>query len=46
MKNKFVLLAALALLVTMTGCAVRFSAEVKNPWQTDVHQSAKPAQAH
>lgn len=46
MRNRLVLIAAIALLVTITGCAVRFSAEVRNPWHPDVYQrsgnTAKP----
>jgi hypothetical protein len=40
MSKRLVFLATLALLVTMAGCAVRFSAEVKNPWHPD---TPKPA---
>ena len=38
MKNRLVLIAALALLGTITGCAVRLSMEVKNPFHPDVYQ--------
>jgi hypothetical protein len=43
MKNRIVLIATLALLGSMAGCALRFSAEIKNPWHPEAHQTAKPS---
>jgi hypothetical protein len=45
MKNRLVLIAALTLLTAMTGCALRLSMEVKNPFHPDTQQpygTAKP----
>ena len=38
MRNRLVLIATLALLATVTGCALRLSMEVKNPFHPDMRQ--------